>query len=214
VSKGCGETPLLPISTGTNNVFPYMIEGTMAGLAAGILASNRLARGDSCRQRPRLEIYKKEDLIDIALVDLVVTDESYVGARAIWEMDSIREVFLTGARPDAIGFSSLGGYLHPLPPNSRQGLHIRVGPGGKQIKAPIAPGLICSLPIASHGTLDPGEAVLISESPAVIALDGEREIITQSGDRLTVCLNPWGPHVVDTKTVLTKAAERNFFITV
>ena len=28
VAKACKETPLLPISTGTNNVFPFMIEGT------------------------------------------------------------------------------------------------------------------------------------------------------------------------------------------
>ena len=26
VAKGCGKIPILPISTGTNNVFPYMIE--------------------------------------------------------------------------------------------------------------------------------------------------------------------------------------------
>jgi predicted polyphosphate/ATP-dependent NAD kinase len=38
VAKACGDTALLPISTGTNNVFPYVIEGTLAGLAAGILA--------------------------------------------------------------------------------------------------------------------------------------------------------------------------------
>ena len=36
VAKGCGKIPLLPISMGTNNVFPYMIEGSIAGLAAGI----------------------------------------------------------------------------------------------------------------------------------------------------------------------------------
>lgn len=35
VAKGCGEAPLMPISTGTNNVFPMMIEATTAGLAAG-----------------------------------------------------------------------------------------------------------------------------------------------------------------------------------
>ncbi|MBN1401417.1 MAG: NAD(+)/NADH kinase, partial [Anaerolineae bacterium] len=35
VSAGAGETPLLPISTGTNNVLPEFVEGTIAGLAAG-----------------------------------------------------------------------------------------------------------------------------------------------------------------------------------
>ena len=38
VAKACGDVPLMPISTGTNNVFPVMIEGTIAGLAAGLVA--------------------------------------------------------------------------------------------------------------------------------------------------------------------------------
>jgi predicted polyphosphate/ATP-dependent NAD kinase len=36
VSKGAGDVPLLPISTGTNNVLPTFVEGTIAGLAAGV----------------------------------------------------------------------------------------------------------------------------------------------------------------------------------
>ncbi|MCK4473637.1 MAG: NAD(+)/NADH kinase, partial [Anaerolineae bacterium] len=38
VAKGCGDVPIVAISTGTNNVFPDMIEGTIAGLAAGLIA--------------------------------------------------------------------------------------------------------------------------------------------------------------------------------
>lgn len=37
-AKGAGEVPILPISTGTNNVLPKFIEGTVAGLAAGRFA--------------------------------------------------------------------------------------------------------------------------------------------------------------------------------
>ena len=39
VAKASGDVPLMPISTGTNNVFPVMIEGTIAGLAAGLAAA-------------------------------------------------------------------------------------------------------------------------------------------------------------------------------
>ena len=60
VAKACGDIPLLPISTGTNNVFPYMIEGTLAGLAAGFLATKDYPRKQIVRQMPRLEIYRKE----------------------------------------------------------------------------------------------------------------------------------------------------------
>ena len=38
-AKGAGEIPLIPISTGTNNVIPEFIEGTIAGLAAGYFSN-------------------------------------------------------------------------------------------------------------------------------------------------------------------------------
>ncbi|MBW2141378.1 MAG: NAD(+)/NADH kinase, partial [Deltaproteobacteria bacterium] len=38
VAKTSGETPLLSIATGTNNVFSCMVEGTLAGIAAGVVA--------------------------------------------------------------------------------------------------------------------------------------------------------------------------------
>ncbi len=49
VAKGSKEVPLLPVSTGTNNVFPVMIEGTVAGMAAGVVAQGFVAgkRGDT-----------------------------------------------------------------------------------------------------------------------------------------------------------------------
>jgi predicted polyphosphate/ATP-dependent NAD kinase len=212
VAKSCNHTPLLPISTGTNNVFPFMIEGTLAGIAAGILASERLEIEKVCSRTPRLEVYRGDALLDIALIDLVVTDDAFIGARAVWETDSIKEVFLTRARPVNIGFSALGGYLNPQPANSAQGLHITIGPGNRKVKTPIAPGLICQLPIASHRTIDPGETISISHSPAVIALDGEREISVSDGDRLSVCLNPEGPYIVDIDEVLAGAADRGLFI--
>ena len=34
VARGCGYVPIVPVSTGTNNAFPVMIEGTLAGMAA------------------------------------------------------------------------------------------------------------------------------------------------------------------------------------
>ena len=72
--------------------------------------------------------------------------------------------------------------------------------------------MICELPIASHATMDPSQTVVISESPAVIALDGEREISTSEGEHLTVRLNPEGPLVVDYNAILSLAAEKGFFL--
>ena len=38
VASASGSTPILPLSPGTNNVFPQVREATIAGLAAGLVA--------------------------------------------------------------------------------------------------------------------------------------------------------------------------------
>src|SRR5207247_10958360 len=37
VARGCGSVPLVPISTGTNNLFPAFLEGTFGGFDAGLV---------------------------------------------------------------------------------------------------------------------------------------------------------------------------------
>ena len=53
VAKGCGDVPLVPVSTGTNNVFPVMTEGTLAGLAAGLVAEGLVPAGESIARSKR-----------------------------------------------------------------------------------------------------------------------------------------------------------------
>src|SRR5690242_13594615 len=55
VAKGCGDVPLMPVSTGTNNVFPILIEGTVAGMAAGLVA--RGLADAAVRRMPRLDVF-------------------------------------------------------------------------------------------------------------------------------------------------------------
>ena len=45
--SGWMDAPLLPISTGTNNVFPFMVDPTVAGTAAGDQETLAHARGQS-----------------------------------------------------------------------------------------------------------------------------------------------------------------------
>ena len=59
VAKGAGQVPILPLSTGTNNVFPLMIEGTVAGLAAGLIAMGKVSRKEGTFQSTRLEVVIK-----------------------------------------------------------------------------------------------------------------------------------------------------------
>ena len=73
VAKGNAVVPILPLSTGTNNVFPYMIEATVAGLAGGILTSGQISLEEGCFRSPVLEVLDAaNNLVDIALVDAAV----------------------------------------------------------------------------------------------------------------------------------------------
>ena len=153
-----------------------MVEGTVAGLAAGIVAGGLW--NQVCRRAPKLELLRDGQVIDLSLIDLLVTDYAFTGVRAVWEADAIREIFLTRARPSAIGFSSVGGYVRPLPMDSGQGLHLTLGSGQGRVRVPIAPtqdprDRCPSLPIESSG---PGREFADLTSRATIALDGEREI--------------------------------------
>jgi hypothetical protein len=211
VAKTCGDTPLLPISTGTNNVFPAMMESTLAGIAAGLLCANPSFRETCLRRMSRLEIRNDAKLVDLALVDVVTSPPGFIASRALWDVSSIREIFLARFEAGHIGFSSVGGHLG-LEPRSDQGLHLVIGDNGREVLAPIAPGLIRRVKVQSCRLIDPGEEVPILPAPGLAALDGERELVVKAGDQLTVSLNLDGPRVVDTSETIRRAAAEGFFV--
>lgn len=212
VAKACGDTALLPISTGTNNVFPSMVEGTLAGLAAGVIGLNTSSADRFTRRVPRLEIHRDGEMLDIALVDVVVSKAGFIASRAVWDISTLQEIFLARAEPGNIGFSSLGGHLCGLRSNSGKGVHIKIGPGKARVKAPVAPGLIPTVPVESCQVFEPGQAVPITHTPALIALDGERELIVKKGDRFTIQISSRGPRVVDVLQTLKQASHEGLFI--
>ena len=208
VAKACGDIPLVPVSTGTNNVFPQMVEGTLAGLGAGAIATGKVDIDKGCYRAPTLELRDKAgELVDTALVDLVVVDAMDTGSRAVWDPDSIRKLFLTRAHPAEIGLSSIGGWLHPLEKVGEAALHVVLGEEGQtRVTAPIAPGLLCDVNAVSHTLFDEDTPLPISHTPCTIALDGEREVVLSKRDRMTVHFNRRGPLVVDLHRTLAEAA--------
>lgn len=212
VSKTCGESPLLPISTGTNNVFPFMVEGTLAGIAAGVISMDICPLERVANRAPRLEVHRGSELVDIALVDVVISESDFVATRAIWDVSILKEIFLARSEAGNIGFSSVGGLLCPHHSSSGKGLHIVIGPGKKRVKVPVAPGLISWLPIQSYRSLECGEEVPVSTGKSIIALDGERELIVKQGDKFTIRLSAQGPLVADMDKVMRVAAERALFV--
>lgn len=205
VAKASGTIPLVPISTGTNNVFPQMLEGTVAGLAAGFYASHAPQLDGVILPTKRLEIWRDGVLQDIALVDVAVSAQQFVGARALWDVSGIQELFLTQGTPSNIGLSSIAGWSHPITMADTAGLHLILGDGGRQVRAPIAPGLIVPVGISHERLIEPGERIPIRHAPAMLALDGERELLVRQGEHWEVALSWDGPKVLDVDRTLLLA---------
>lgn len=213
VARACGRVPLMPISTGTNNTFPFMVEGTTAGLAAGIIARGIVDPERCITLTKKLNIYKNGQVVDIALIDAVVLDQQFIGARAIWDISQVREVFATQCHPSYVGMASIGGSFHPITADDDQGLYLRIGKDNMRVSATIAPGVIREVGIEAHRVLGLNERVGISvDRLALVALDGEREIEIYPQDKLEVELRRDGPRVVKIKETLEEAARNGFFI--
>lgn len=213
VAKGCGYVPLVPISTGTNNAFPVMIEGTLAGLAAAVVAQRVPGvREAGVRLARRLDVYRHGEFIDFALVDVVAYAERFAGSGAMWDPAKIRAVVLSAPRPGTIGASAIGGYLPDAPANGEHGLWLELGPAGQPILAPIAPGLVTTLGIEAWRTLAVGERGAVNHAPAVLALDGEREVPIKPGDQIEIGLSQNGPHVVNVQAALAAASRAGVFV--
>jgi hypothetical protein len=210
VAKESSDVPLVAISTGTNNVFPRFIEGTVAGMAAGLVAEGVV--GDAVIARaPRLEIRKNGALADIALVDAVVYSALSTGTRAIWDPAGLEQIVLTRAEPLSIGLSAIGSALG-VGPGEGEGLAITVGDGETRVLAPIAPGLIRRIPIRAHRILRPGDVVEVDARSGVLALDGERTHVLLGGDRYAVRFSLDGPRVIDVFAVMRDASGLGYFV--
>ena len=226
VAKGSSSIPLVAISTGTNNVFPTMVEGTLAGLAAGMVVQHQLLLDQVSKVSKVLEVYVDGEYRDMALIDVALSRERFVATRAIWDMSTIFEVFLTRAEPSAIGLSSVGARLQPLSMAEEGGLYYCIGgqPGqepGRQgntgrgnstsVLAPIAPGIISQVPIAHWRPFVAGERVPVERRHCTVALDGERAFSVNAGQYIEVEVTRNGPPVVQVDAALALAAERGLF---
>lgn len=215
VAARCEDVPLLALSTGTNNAFPEMREATIAGLAGALYASGAVPADVALTRNKRLVVRcvdgPNRGLEAIALVDVCVSRQRSVGARAISTPDDIESLFLTFAASDGIGLSSIGGAWAPVERSASYGLHLsfaRAGEDGVPIVAPIAPGHIARITMRACERFEPGRWVPLRTSRGTLAFDGEREIELERGDCYEVMLDWNGPLTVDVARVLRYAASR------
>ena len=232
VARGTCDIPMVAISTGTNNVFPVMVEGTTAGMAAGLVASGTVPLEQASVRSKTLAVIVDGEDRDIALVDVALSKERFVATRAIWDMNTIYEVFLTRAEPSSIGLSSIGARLEAVSLADAGGLHYRIAavegggdddsesedglPGGRvdgqvYVRAPIAPGSVPVVGIESWQRLADGQRVAIERRHSTVALDGERSFSVNPDNLLEIEVRRDGPPVVSVEATLRHAAASGVF---
>ncbi len=211
--RGSRNIPVLALSTGTNNVFPVMTEATVAGLAAGLLATGAVSFEDGCPEADILEVLVNDTCTDIALVDVAVACDTFTGSRAVWDMSRVSALYLARCKADSIGLSAIGGQLEHCPPGSGTGLALQLDmQAAQKVRAAIAPGLFVSAGIAGRRVMHKGELFSVAQ-PAVLALDGEREIVLHRKDTAMVRLAEKGVRVVDVARTLEAARTKSVFVT-
>ncbi len=216
VAKGCGATPLLAISTGTNNVIPEPVEGTIAGLAAGLFARGLIPESVAARVTKRLEVTRAGAIIETALVDIAASSAPFLGARAVMDIATLTQLWLTQAVPGSIGLAAIGAHLDPLSPHDDGALLLDLAgaeadgePGCARVLAPIGPGHIERVAVRSWRRLAMGEAIVINSLPCVLALDGERSLRLDAGEAPAKVRATWdGPRLLDARAILDYAARQ------
>jgi hypothetical protein len=219
VATGWPDAPIIPISTGTNNVYPAAIDGTSAGVAAGLVASGRVELARVAQPTKRLLVHvepgdDREAIDDIALVDVALVDASFVGARAVRDPRSIVAIVAAIGRPASTGLSSVIGRLHPVDRSTQGGVYVRTTAPDeaalRTVRVPLSPGLFDDLSVAEVQPLDDGDEVVL-KGPGVLAFDGERDLPIGAAAVVTITVGRSGPRVIDVDATITLAAHRRLF---
>jgi predicted polyphosphate/ATP-dependent NAD kinase len=210
VVSGWRDAALVPVSTGTNNVFPIAWDATSAGTAAGLVAAGKVPVETVATRASVLDIVTETGRVDLALVDVALVEGSFVGARAVWDAGSIRTVVAVIAEPATSGLSSIAGRVHPLDRSAHQGVVVHLGEGDRRVRLPLSPGTFVSVGVRSSEAIAAGGSVTL-DGPGVLTLDGERTIVLHAGESATVTVRADGPHVIDVAATLRHAVARRAF---
>ncbi len=210
IVKRWPDAPLVSISTGTNNVFPSMVEATVAGAAAGLVASGRVPLEAVSRRAKivRAEIDGEPD--DLALIDAVHLVDDSIGNRLPYEPAKIRRVLVSRAEPCAVGISPIAGLLHPTTADDDHGVEVACGAAGAPLLVPIAPGLYAELGVVASREVPLGERVEVT-GPGLLAFDGDRERDLRPGQGASLWVERSGPRVIDVAAALREAARRGSY---
>ena len=209
VARSFPDAIMLPLSTGTNNVFPYRLEASVAGMAAGLVATEKVSR-DHCLRCKRIHI-RKNDESDIALIDAVLLRNDFMGSLLPFKPEDLSTIVLTRAEPASIGISPIGGFFEPTGHHDDNGVLARCHPDADlRTNVPISPGLHAEVGIDSVRKIALGESVNF-EGPGILAFDGDRSIKLTEGEVAVANVARDGPFIIEAEKVMAQAAASNLF---
>jgi len=195
---------LIPLSTGTNNVFPVLAEPTIAGMVAGLVAGGRLAGASASRRVKLLHVSGTDargtTVDDVGLIDAVLLRRDHVGNLLPFDARRIDRILLTRAQADAVGMSPIGGFLERVDEAEDAGLLVEMG-AGVEFSAPLAPGAFQRVSVRRVMRV-PLDLPVMFRGPGVLALDGDRDHRLADAGGLTVCIRRDGPQVVDLEAAM------------
>lgn len=206
-AEGLGDVPLAAVSTGTNNVFPQWAEPTTAGIATGLIATGEVPAAEGC-VREHLMVLECAGRREVALVDVGVSRQQWVGARALWQVSDLTQVAVVFTDPAAIGLSAVAAAVADAPRGERGGMLVRLAPvadAAHVVHIPLVPGIVVPVGIADVAPIPFGEVVELDEVPGTLTVDGEREMGRREGVPATVTLRD-GPLRIDVARTLAAAS--------
>lgn len=210
-AKAIKRTPVISVSTGTNNVYPALMEGTVVGMAAAAV-THMPDPYSCCIHDKRIELRVNGRFRDIALIDAVVSTDFFAGARAIWDPSRIERIVVSRCHPAAIGFSAIPGAYRIIDDAEPWGFAVILNRRGEKVLASIAAGVLAEVEISDPKLLVLGVPYeFTAEQRCMIALDGEREVSIAAGDRIEMTVTVDGPWRVLPKKALEEAQRRGMY---
>jgi hypothetical protein len=217
VALEIGDVPVVSVSTGTNNVFPTAVDGTVAGGAAALVATGVVPRAETTYRHGMVEAVVESATGQQrirGLATLGVLDQRFIGTRAIIDPGTILGGVVSRAFPTEIGLSGLAGGLAVHPPDEAGGVSFRLGQPAacpQSVQAIIVPGVVERLGVREWARLGDGETTTFDLPRGVVSVDGERELEVREAT-IEAFPVPDGPVVVDLDAVYEHAAREGFFV--
>ncbi len=205
VARAWPDAVILPLSTGTNNVFPSMLEPTVVGAATALMARGEVPLESGARRAKQIHV-TQADRHELALVDAVLLRDDILGSLLPFDAGRIDAVFLTRAEPAAVGMSPIGGFIDPCFEPDDWGLAVECGaPARYSPMVPISPGLYAEVRVKRARRLAFGESVTVTQ-PGILAFDGDRTLAVDDAHPAVIEIRRDGPWIIDARRVMERAS--------